>query len=73
MIEELPDDIENDVLDDIEPVGDESQLYEHFRVVDVYKRQLHICFVTLSVRESPVPAWPLRSSCPCPIRAQTPG
>ena len=31
MIEELPDDIENDVLDDIEPVGDESQLYEHFR------------------------------------------
>ena len=27
MIEELPDDIENDVLDDIEPVGDESQLY----------------------------------------------
>ena len=33
MIEELPDDIENDVLDDIEPVGDESQLYEHFRVV----------------------------------------
>ena len=24
MIEELPDDIENDVLDDIEPVGDES-------------------------------------------------
>ena len=28
MIEELPDDIENDVLDDIEPVGDESQLYE---------------------------------------------
>lgn len=25
MIEELPDDIENDVLDDIEPVGDESQ------------------------------------------------
>ena len=33
MIEELLDDIENDVLDDIEPVGDESQLYEHFRVV----------------------------------------
>ena len=33
MIEELPDDIENDVLDDIESVGDESQLYEHFRVV----------------------------------------
>ena len=33
MIEELPDDIENDVLDDIAPVGDESQLYEHFSVV----------------------------------------
>ena len=32
--EELPDELEND-LDDIEPVGDESQLYEHFRgVVD---------------------------------------
>ena len=30
--EELPDGLEND-LDDIEPVGDESQLYEHFRVV----------------------------------------
>ena len=28
--EELPDELEND-LDDIEPVGDESQLYEHFR------------------------------------------
>ena len=36
MIEELPDDIENDVLDDIEPVGDESQLYEHFRVCLLY-------------------------------------
>ena len=33
MIEELPDDIEQDELDDIEPVGDENQLYEHFRVV----------------------------------------
>ena len=34
MIEELPDDIENDI-DDIEPVGEEAdaQLYEHFRVV----------------------------------------
>ena len=30
--EELPDELEND-LDDIEPVGDASQLYEHFRVV----------------------------------------
>lgn len=30
--EELPDELEND-LDDIEPVGDDSQLYEHFRVV----------------------------------------
>ena len=30
--EELPDELEND-LDDIEPVGDESQLYEQFRVV----------------------------------------
>ena len=30
--EELPDELEND-LDDIEPVGDEFQLYEHFRVV----------------------------------------
>ena len=35
MIEELPDDIENDVLDDIEPVGDESTLYAQFSdVVD---------------------------------------
>ena len=33
MIEELPDDIDNDELDDVEPVGDEAQLYEHFRVV----------------------------------------
>ena len=33
MIEELPDDIENDDLDDVEAVGDEAQLYEHFRVV----------------------------------------
>ena len=34
MIEELPDDIENDI-DDIEPVGEEAdaQLYEHFRVL----------------------------------------
>ena len=31
MIEELPDDIEQDELDDIEPVGDENQLYEHFQ------------------------------------------
>ena len=29
--EELPDELEND-LDDIEPVGDESQLYEHFQI-----------------------------------------
>ena len=27
--EELPDELEND-LDDIEPVGDEFQLYEHY-------------------------------------------
>ena len=34
MIEELPDDITiDDDLDDVEPVGDEAQLYEHFRVV----------------------------------------
>ena len=33
MIEELPDDIDSDELDDVEPVGDEAQLYEHFRVV----------------------------------------
>lgn len=33
MIEELPDNIVNDDLDDIEPVGNEAQLYEHFRVV----------------------------------------
>ncbi len=32
MIEELPDDLENEV-DDIEPIDDEAQLYEHFRVV----------------------------------------
>ena len=42
MIEELPDDIENDVLDDIEPVGDESQLYEHFRVVVEHNNKLHL-------------------------------
>ena len=33
MIEELPDDIATDDLDDVEPVGDEAQLYEHFRIV----------------------------------------
>lgn len=33
MIEELPDYIPNDELDDIEPIGEEAQLYEHFRVV----------------------------------------
>ena len=34
MIEDLPDDIViEDDLDDIEPVGDEAQLYVHFRVV----------------------------------------
>lgn len=33
MIEDLSDDIENDSLDDVEPVNDETQLYEHFRVV----------------------------------------
>ena len=47
MIEELPDDIEQDELDDIEPVGDENQLYEHFRVVVDKGRQwsgsINIC------------------------------
>ena len=38
MIEELRDDIDNDELDDGGPVGEQSQLYEHFRVV-VDKRQ----------------------------------
>ncbi len=33
MIEELPDDIAIDDLDDVEPVGEGAQLYEHFRVV----------------------------------------
>lgn len=33
MVEELPDDIENDEPDDIENIGDEARLYEHFRVV----------------------------------------
>ena len=36
MMEEdidIIDDIENDCPDDVEPVGDEAQLYEHFRVV----------------------------------------
>lgn len=33
MIEDLPDDIvTEDDLDDIEPVGDEAQLYEHISV-----------------------------------------
>ncbi len=32
MIDELPGELDNDV-DDIEPIGDEAQLYEHFRVV----------------------------------------
>ena len=41
MIEELPDDIDNDELDDVEPVGDEAQLYEpvSYTHLDVYKRQ----------------------------------
>ena len=33
--EELPDELEND-LDDIEPVGDESQLYEHFHIAPAF-------------------------------------
>ena len=33
MIEELPDVLYQDDLDDLVPVGDENQLYEHFRVV----------------------------------------
>ena len=43
MIEELPDDITiDDDLDDVEPVGDEAQLYEHFRVVvDRGQEMLH--------------------------------
>lgn len=32
-MEELPDDMENDGLDDMESVDDEAKLYEHFRVV----------------------------------------
>ncbi len=46
--EELPDELEND-LDDIEPVGDESQLYEHFRVV-VDKGQAMVRVDKISVR-----------------------
>ena len=33
MIEEWPDEIENDELEDVEAVDDEAQLYEHYRVV----------------------------------------
>ena len=33
MIEEWPVELDQDDLDDIEPVGEEAQLYEHFRVV----------------------------------------
>ena len=44
--EELPDELEND-LDDIEPVGDESQLYEHFRVINLRTGQdfPEVCYV----------------------------
>ena len=49
MIEELPDDIDNDELDDVEPVGDEAQLYEHFRVV-VDKGQAMVRSGQVSVR-----------------------
>ena len=51
--EELPDELEND-LDDIEPVGDESQLYEHFRVV-VDKGQAMVIFQNTIAH--PFPAW----------------
>ena len=33
MMEEYLDEIEDDILDDVEPVGDAAELYEHFRVV----------------------------------------
>ncbi len=33
MMEEFLDEIEDDILDDVEPVGDAAELYEHFRVV----------------------------------------
>ena len=46
--EELPDELEND-LDDIEPVGDESQLYEHFRVVvDKGQAMVRVCLLYTS-------------------------
>ena len=51
MIEELPDDIEQDELDDIEPVGDENQLYEHFRVVvDKGQAMVRVCLLYTSPR-----------------------
>ena len=40
MIEELPDDIEQDELDDIEPVGDENQLYDHLLRAIAYRKRL---------------------------------
>ena len=33
MMEEFLDEIEDDILDDVESVGDAAELYEHFRVV----------------------------------------
>ena len=59
MIEELPDDIENDI-DDIEPVGEEAdaQLYEHFRVVvdkgQAMMRVDNICSSVLSMLRATV-------------------
>ena len=54
--EELPDELEND-LDDIEPVGDEFQLYEHFRVV-VDKGQAMVRVRRLPKADS---LWPMAS------------
>ena len=71
MIEELPDDIEQDELDDIEPVGDENQLYEHFRVVvdkgQAMVRSINICLNASSMlraiayrkRLKTVLSWPM--------------
>ena len=60
MIEELPDDIEQDELDDIEPVGDENQLYEHFRVVvDKGQASLMLRAIAYRKRLKTVLSWPM--------------
>ncbi|GAE16707.1 ribosomal large subunit pseudouridine synthase D [Bacteroides pyogenes JCM 6292] len=52
MEESFPEELDNE-LDEIEPVGDEAQLYEHFRVVvdkgQSMVRLINICSNALSM------------------------